>query len=93
MGARTKSAALKRPETAKRNSVQTKAIRQAGEQSGKSTLRPYMLQHACGFALANQDGTANDTRLIQQYLGHKDIKNTVIYTTLSQRRLSAVRVR
>jgi integrase len=56
-------------------------------------VHPHMLRHACGFALANQEGTANDTRLIQQYLGHKDIKNTVVYTTLSQRRLSAVRVR
>jgi hypothetical protein len=82
VGARAKSAALKRPETAKRNSVQSKAIRQAVEQSGKSTVRPYMLRHACGFVLANQEGTANDTRLA-----------LLIYTALSQRRLSAVRVR
>jgi integrase len=34
-----------------------------------------------------------DTRLIQDYLGHKDIKNTVVYTETSQRRLAAVRVR
>jgi integrase len=68
--------------------------KRAGLEAGLGfRVHPHMLRHACGFALANQEGTANDTRLIQQYLGHRDIKNTVIYTTLSQRRLSAVRVR
>lgn len=56
-------------------------------------VHPHMLRHACGFALANAEGTTNDTRLIQQYLGHRDIKNTVRYTELSQRRLSGIRVR
>jgi type 1 fimbriae regulatory protein FimB len=51
---------------------------------------PHMLRHACGFFLA-EEGT--DTRLIQDYLGHRDIKSTVIYTETSQRRLSGVRVR
>jgi hypothetical protein len=44
----------------------------------------------CSFALA-EEGT--DTRPIQDFLGHKDIKSTVIYTETSQRRLAAVRVR
>ena len=39
-----------------------------------------MLRHACGFKLAN-DGV--DTRTIQAYLGHKDIRHTVRYTELS----------
>ena len=47
------------------------------------------MRHACGFYLADE-GT--DTRLIQDYLGHKDVKNTVIYTETSRRRLAAVRV-
>jgi integrase len=51
---------------------------------------PHMLRHACGFFLADE---GSDTRLIQDYLGHKDIKSTVIYTETSQRRLSGVRVR
>jgi site-specific recombinase XerD len=69
-------------------------VRRAGQEAGLDfQVHPHMLRHACGFALANQEGTANDTRLIQQYLGHRDIKNTVFYTTLSQRRLSAVRLR
>jgi type 1 fimbriae regulatory protein FimB len=49
-----------------------------------------MLRHAAGFALA-EAGT--ETRLIQDFVGHKDIKNTVIYTETSQSRLRAVRVR
>src|SRR5271157_5038424 len=33
-----------------------------------------MLRHACGFALADQGA---DTRLIQDYLGHRNIQHTV----------------
>jgi len=43
-------------------------------------VHPHMLRHACGYKLAN-DGT--DTRTIQAYLGHKDIRHTVRYTELS----------
>lgn len=38
---------------------------------------PHMLRHGCGFALADQGA---DTRLIQDYLGHRSIQNTVRYT-------------
>jgi type 1 fimbriae regulatory protein FimB len=37
---------------------------------------PHMLRHACGFALADQGA---DTRLIQDYLGHRKIEHTVKY--------------
>jgi site-specific recombinase XerD len=40
----------------------------------------HMLRHACGFKMAN-DGV--DTRTIQAYLGHKDIRHTVRYTELA----------
>lgn len=43
-------------------------------------ITPHMLRHGCGFYLANK-GT--DIRVIQQYLGHKNIKNTVLYTKLT----------
>lgn len=33
-------------------------------------VHPHMLRHACGFALANQGA---DTRLIQDYLGHRKL--------------------
>jgi type 1 fimbriae regulatory protein FimB len=38
---------------------------------------PHTLRHACGFALADQGA---DTRLIQDYLGHRNIQHTVKYT-------------
>lgn len=66
-------------------------VARAGSLAGLGfRAHPHQLRHACGFALAE---TGTDTRLIQDYLGHADIKNTVIYTETSQRRLSAVRVR
>ena len=40
-------------------------------------VHPHMLGHSCGFALANK---GRDTRLIQDYLGHKNIRHTVSYT-------------
>jgi site-specific recombinase XerD len=39
-----------------------------------------MLRHSTGFYLANR---GEDTRAIQSYMGHANIKNTVIYTELS----------
>ena len=42
-------------------------------------VHPHMLRHACGYKLAN-DG--QDTRAIQDYLGHKNIQHTVNYTQL-----------
>lgn len=41
------------------------------------SAHPHMLRHGCGFALADQGA---DTRLIQDYLGHRSIQNTVRYT-------------
>ncbi|MHC0025534.1 tyrosine-type DNA invertase [Enterobacter vonholyi] len=53
-------------------------IRQAGEAAGTITrTHPHMLRHACGYELAER-GT--DTRLIQDYLGHRNIRHTVRYT-------------
>lgn len=52
--------------------------RRYGEQAGLPfALHPHMLRHACGYALADQ---GLDTRLIQDYLGHKNISHTVRYT-------------
>jgi type 1 fimbriae regulatory protein FimB len=54
------------------------AIRSYGELAELSLpAHPHMLRHACGFALADQGA---DTRLIQDYLGHRSIQHTVIYT-------------
>ncbi len=40
-------------------------------------VHPHMLRHSCGFALANK---GCDTRLIQDYLGHRNIRHTQLYT-------------
>jgi type 1 fimbriae regulatory protein FimB len=53
-------------------------------------VHPHMLRHATGYMLANE-GT--DTRLIQDFLGHASISNTVRYTKLAPARLAGVRVR
>jgi site-specific recombinase XerD len=59
-------------------------ITRAGESSKlKLTIHPHMLRHSTGFYLANK---GHDTRAIQAYLGHANIKNTVIYTQLSPNR-------
>lgn len=51
------------------------------------SLSPHMLRHSCGYALANR-GT--DTRLIQDYLGHRNIHHTVLYTSSNHRRFAEV---
>ena len=56
--------------------------------AGKAALigfpvHAHMLRHACGFALANK---GVDTRSLQSYLGHKNIQNSVRYTSLASTR-------
>ena len=49
-----------------------------GEAAGIPLVtHPHMLRHSCGYALANM---GIDTRLIQDYLGHRNIRHTVWYT-------------
>lgn len=43
-------------------------------------ITPHMLRHGCGYYLANK---GVDLRVIQDYLGHKNVQNTVIYTRLA----------
>ena len=53
-------------------------LRRYGEAAGLALPpHPHMLRHACGFELADQGA---DTRLIQDYLGHRNIQHTVRYT-------------
>jgi len=59
-------------------------IRKYGEVAGLPlAAHPHMLRHACGFALADQGA---DTRLIQDYLGHRNIQHTVRYTAANPAR-------
>ena len=58
-----------------------KIIARAGLKAGLAfPVHPHMFRHACGYKLAN-DG--QDTRAIQQYLGHRNIVHTVRYTELA----------
>lgn len=51
-------------------------------------VHPHMLRHACGYHLANQ---GLDTRLIQEWLGHRNIQHTVQYTKLNPKRFNEIR--
>lgn len=44
-------------------------------------LHPHMLRHSCGFALVNK-GTS--LRVIQLYLGHRNLQHTALYTKLQK---------
>jgi type 1 fimbriae regulatory protein FimB len=60
------------------------AIREHGRRADLPVeAHPHMLRHACGFALADQGA---DTRLIQDYLGHRNIQHTVRYTATNPAR-------
>ncbi|MGP2734231.1 tyrosine-type DNA invertase [Serratia bockelmannii] len=63
-------------------------IRKIGELAGMGiAIHPHMLRHACGFALADR---GVDTRLIQDYLGHRNIRHTVHYTASNAGRFFGV---
>ena len=63
-------------------------VSQAGDRAGLP-VRAYahQLRHACGYYLANK---GCDLRLIQDYLGHKQIQNTVRYTALNPSRFAGL---
>lgn len=58
-------------------------VRCIGERAQLGRVHPHMLRHACGYALANK---GHDVRTIQDYLGHRDPKHTVIYTRTAAKR-------
>ncbi len=61
-----------------------KIVARAGRQTGiEFPIHPHMLRHATGYKLAN-DG--QDTRAIQQYLGHRNIQHTTPHATRIWRR-------
>ncbi len=61
-----------------------KIIARAGQDAGLPfAVHPHMLRHACGYKLAQ---AGEDTRAIQDYLGHRNIQHTVRYTQLSSER-------
>jgi integrase len=71
--------------------VIARVVERAAQAAGLTFhVHPHMLRHSAGYMLANE-GT--DTRLIQDFLGHKNIQNAVRYAQLSAKRLASVRVR
>ena len=63
-------------------------IRAAGVDAGTVThTHPHMLRHACGYELAERGA---DTRLIQDYLGHRNIRHTVRYTASNAARFAGL---
>lgn len=63
-------------------------FRRLGREAGLSVdVHPHMLRHACGYALADLGA---DTRVIQDYLGHRNINHTVIYTASNSRRFKGL---
>lgn len=59
-------------------------VARAGRLAGLSfSVHPHQLRHACGYYLAS---CGQDTRAIQDYLGHKNIHHTVRYTQMSPQR-------
>lgn len=50
-------------------------------------VHPHMLHHSTGYYLANQ---GHDTRLVQDYLGHKNIAHTVKYTRTAAARFEGL---
>ena len=60
----------------------SKMVEAAGERAGLPYAHPHMLRHTCGHLLAD---AGHDTRRLQLWLGHVDIKHTAHYSELSAR--------
>jgi integrase len=61
-------------------------VKDAGHAAGIPVATyPHMLRHSCGYALADR---GMNTRLIQDYLGHKNIRHTVHYTASNAQRFA-----
>ena len=75
-----------------RGPLTRQAVNYLVEQIGKRTklnfkVNPHMLRHSTGYYLANK---GCDTRLIQDYLGHRNITHTVRYTRTSAHRFEGL---
>jgi integrase len=57
-----------------------KMIEAAGERAGLPYAHPHMLRHTCGHLLAD---AGHDTRRLQLWLGHAEVKHTAHYSELS----------
>jgi len=51
-------------------------------------IHPHMLRHSCGFYMADR---SEDVRVMQDWLGHANVQNTVRYSQLAPGRLDKAR--
>ena len=58
-----------------------------GQRAGLKHVHPHMLRHSCGHALADKGA---DARLIQDYLGHRDLRHTARYTRTAVKRFEGL---
>lgn len=75
-----------------RGPLTRQAVNYLVEQTGKRAksgfkVNPHMLRHSTGYFLANK---GYDTRLIQDYLGHRNITHTIRYTRTSAHRFEGL---
>jgi type 1 fimbriae regulatory protein FimB/type 1 fimbriae regulatory protein FimE len=54
----------------------SKLLRAVAARAGIKNAHPHALRHACGHALAMK---SHDMRLVQEYLGHTNVRNTARY--------------
>lgn len=76
--------------TERKTPISDEGVRQVVARAGQLAdfdfpIHPHMMRHACGYYLASK---GYDTRLIQDYLGHRNINHTVIYTELAPGRFN-----
>ena len=63
-------------------------VREAGAGAGLGReIHPHMLKHAAGYYFANK---GLDVRLIQEYMSHVQIMNTIRYTRVDARRFAGM---
>ena len=62
-------------------------IGEAGRKAKLERVHPHKLRHSCGYYLANQ---GVDLRTMQDYLGHRDPRHTVLYTRVAGRTIRRI---
>ena len=65
-----------------------KILSTVGTVSGLPQVHPHMLRHSCGFYMADR---REDVRVMQDWLGHANVQNTVRYTALAPGRLDSAK--
>ena len=68
-------------------------MREAGKRAGfKFKVHPHQLRHSCGYVLGNETngGHGANTRVIQDFLGHRNIAHTAVYTDVNPNKFKTI---